>query len=515
MARVLGIDVGEARLRAALVRTTLRRAELLACLEVPIAPASGSLNAATSAGVAQPSDSPRPSAPSGGDDSLREAVRALAPLARPAPQAVVVHLPGVDVSLRAVELPAAATRRVAEVLPHELEGVLPFDPEQAVLAFQPVQITGKTVRLLAAAALRERVAARIARLKAGGLEPREMAAGAAALDGLVALVPELASGGPWLLLDVEPDHTDVCVLQGGRTAFARTLSAGMVHARDGSLEVALRQTLAAWLAAGGDPPARALLCGDAADDPHAPGWLAARLGCDVEPLALPPVAGTDGAPARFARAVALAARVARAGPRIDLLQGEFAPRVARSLVREHGRRIAIGATVVMACFGLSVWARHAVVSAEHETLRARLGEVTERVFGERVTDPARARELLRRGPRQTDPLPRFDAFDALAAISEVFPADVGHDVRRLTIELEDEGPGGRVDLHGTLASVAERDRVAEALEGHPCFERVEKGPTRPGPGGQGLNYELQAIIACPGETRAPATKTGSRVRRGG
>ena len=59
--------------------------------------------------------------------------------------------------------------------------------------------------------------------------PRELAVGPAALDGLLALLAP-APGDAWLLVEVNGEQTDVCVVRNGACELARTLDAGKVLA---------------------------------------------------------------------------------------------------------------------------------------------------------------------------------------------------------------------------------------------------------------------------------------------
>jgi len=67
------------------------------------------------------------------------------------------------------------------------------------------------------------------------------------------------------------------------------------------------------------------------------------------------------------------------------------------------------------------------------------------------------------------------------------------------IEIDDQAREGTLEIHGRVASITERDQIAQALEDHDCLNRVVPGPTTPGRGGEGLNYRLEAEIHCPGD----------------
>ncbi|MGB8330811.1 MAG: hypothetical protein WCE62_11845, partial [Polyangiales bacterium] len=205
-------------------------------------------------------------------------------------------------------------------------------------------------------------------------------------------------------------------------------------------------------------------------------WLTEQLGAECTVASLPPAAGADEEMRpKFTKAAALAARAISRGRQLDLRQGEFASRAGAGVLRKHARLIAVCSTAVILCFALSLVARYRVARAEQKGLTATLAVVSKDLLDEEVHTALQARELLMAGPRVDDPLPRFDAYDVLEAISESIPADIQHDTRRLMIEIDDEGDTGRFELQGTVGSIAERDRLVDALQAHRCFADIEKG----------------------------------------
>lgn len=498
MARILGLDVGTTAVRGAVLRTALRKVELERYVEAPLASEAG----AAAEG------------PAGRADALAQAIRQVLAAVGRAPDGVVVAIAGEDASVRPVELPLGARKRIAEVLPFELEAVLPFPADDAVLDYQPIDQDGTRLRLLAAAAPKVRVAGLIAELGDAGVVPQEIAVGAAALDGLVALVPELAGAGPFVVLDVGTHHLDINILHHGRTEIARTVAAGTsgLPRNEGELTRALIQTLASFRATGAPAPLKAFLCGEGALLEGFTPWLASKLeGIEICGLPLPPAPGADDA-ARplFARAAALAGRTLLKGKRLDLRQGEFAQRRAMGALRAQIPLVAACASAVIFAFVFSTWSSYRLLDERRETLEVELVRVTLEAFGEGTRDPARAKRLLegRTGPQ--DPLPRFDAFDVLDAVSKAIPGDVVHDTRRMEIEIGTGQREGKLELQGTVQNIAERDRVVEALEAHPCFHDLENGRTSPASGQDRINYTLAAVINC--GTRPAPSKNRNRSR---
>jgi Tfp pilus assembly PilM family ATPase len=495
MPRILGLDIADDSVRGAVVRLALRRIEVERYAEAPITPADD---------------------PEGKAEALAEAMRQLMTDLDRTVDGAVVALSGEEASLRRIDVPAAAVKRLKQVLPFELESLLPFELDEALIDYQPISKGFGQVAVLATAVPKTRIVQRLAELSPSSVEVMEMAVGAAALDGLVHVVPALGSGGPHFLVHVDRRSTDIAILENGRCVLARTVSSGLDDLERGlraELDSGMRRTLAGYRSQGGSEPVSFFLSGLGPEVPACVAELEAILGLPVTTLTLPtpPIVPPEWAP-RFARALALAARMAGKEKRINLRQGEFAPTRTIGGIRKHVRLLGIGAAAVLAAFLFSVTARHSVLSAEHDVLVERLASTSKELLGEEVRTAAEARALLNRQRTAPDPLPRFDAFDALDAVSRSIPAEITHTTRRLLIEIDDESHDGRFEIEGQVGSIAERDTIAGKLEEQGCFQESERGPTRPGPGNEGTMYRLEAKLICTGDGAAPAAGQGSPRR---
>ena len=489
MSLVLGLDVSSRVVRGAFLRTTLRGSEMEHYAEVVL-----------------------PETTNEGDpeEAVRQAVNQIVHHGVRAPDRIVASLDGELASLRLIELPAGVAKKVADVLPGELESVLPFDVEDAVVDHQIVDKEGTSIYVMAVAAPKQSVADRLEQLTRAGANPRELAVGAAAFDGLVELLPESLQNRTALVIDIGATSTDFCVLSGGNCVFARTVSGGLDLVESGqrsTLGAALQRTLAGYRAQRVAVPELILLAGDAAPMETARTWLSEQLGmdCGVVPLPMASGAEPDTLP-KFSRAAALAARSIGRKKRLDLRQGELASKASAGQIRRHLRLAAVCGVAVVLCFGVSLAARYQVAKAEHEKLSNRLAEVSEDLLGSETTSALHARELLTGGPQSNDPLPRFDAYDVLEAVSSVIPSEISHETRRLKIEIDDEGDDGRLEIQGTVATIAERDRIVDELKGHDCFTEIEKGSISSAANDR-KNYKLVVKIECPGG--------GSPTKRGG
>ncbi|MCA9602396.1 MAG: pilus assembly protein PilM [Myxococcales bacterium] len=488
MAHVLGLDIRETCVRAVLASVRGKKAEIERYYE----------------GMLLPSTSEE-----GRVAAIRDALQALATDIQPAPDRVVGVLAGTQASIRRSAIPTATLRRAHEVLPFELDGELPFDVTDAIVDYQVIDAEGAQTNLLVCAAPKANVRKYLAQIDDMRLSPREIAVGAVALDGLTLLVPELTAEGLHVVLDLGASRTEFCAFQGGHCVFARTLSARMNDARTGRLERELHQTVTALRSQTASEMTSMYLTGDAAGDAHAASWFEEKLELKPTPLVLPEAPGTnDELRPRFALAAALAVRVAERRHRMNVRRAEFVQAQSSGDLRKYARPLAIGALVVLGAFSFSVFARWRAATAEHAVLEQQLSDVTGRAFGEATSNPEEARDLIDGKSGSGDPLPKFDAYDALEVISSRIPADIKHDLRKLVIELDEDGKAGRFELRGAVDSIAERDRIAQILSDYECFHDVQKGTTTPAPGATGIAYPIEATVSCPGSGAASAAKKG-------
>ncbi len=500
MARILGLDLGKTAVRGTLLQSSFRKLEVERHVQVPLL--QGAEGAAAQV-------------------DLNQALESILQAMGTPPDAVIADLPGEMVSLRTVELPRAAAKHIAGVLPFEVESLIPFPVESAAIDYQTIDTRPEQLRLLVAAAPRERVAERLRQLGAAAIEPRTICAGAAALDGLCHLIEELAQPGPFLIVELGAETTDLCIISDGRCQLGRTLSLGVSGTRAGGEELwrGIQRTVASFRAAGGPPVERVFASGTGAMQRETIAWLGEKLGARIELLPLPAAEGAAAPAGReshaqpvFARSAALAAKGLGGAKSIDLRQGELAPRRAAGALLRHSGLMGGCLLAVVLCALFAIYGRRSLLVDERDALRTRLASVTKELFGEAAGDADRARRLLI-GQRASDPLPRFDAFDALNVVSGSIPPEIVHDVRRLRIEVGDDKREGVLELQGTLGSIEQRDEVAVKLGEHPCFGEIKAGKTSPGREESRINYQLETTIRCPGD--GPPEKTTSRRARDG
>lgn len=502
MPRYLGIDIGNATVRAAVLRTSYRKVALEgwgACdlVDVP------DLGAA-----------------------IRFAVGDLGAKC----DGVAVSLGGDSLFIRRLELPLTAQRQLAQVIPFEVEAQIPFDFDEAIFDWRqlPRARGEEKIPVQVVAARTTDVAARIALVAdAIGTEPEIVAPGSFCLASLVHLVPELAAptpnGGPIALVDLGSVQTELVVLAGGEVPFARTLSAGTrgLPASAAALSRELKGSLAAWRSMGGAPIERLVLLGGGAAAAGSDVFLAGELGVEVAFLPTPTLEGLVPEQAayapRFGKAFALAISLANRGKVLDLRRGPLAYERGYGFLRDKIPLVAGLTAVILVSFLFSTWAELRSLGKEQEMLETTLAAVSKEVLNETTTDPARALKLLDEGPSGSDedPLPRVDAFDVIAQITEALPPTLKHDIEELDVQKTSNTSPTHVSLHGVVPKVQDAEDLAQALKVFRCFQDVKVVKTTQQIGGEGQKYHMEWDVKCPDEKKPAAAGASSAAAPAG
>ncbi|MDQ3032512.1 MAG: hypothetical protein M3Y87_08860, partial [Myxococcota bacterium] len=299
MANYLGIEIAPDAVRGVLIKTALRKVQIARFHEVPILATSPV--EAPDVAVEGDGATARPEPLDPIQIAVQELVRSMG-LPRPS---IFASLPGEEASMRRIELPAAVARKIDELLPIEMEALVPFDADETMLDHQPIEIADGKLHTLVVAIPKDRVRGHLDQLAGWGADPQELAVGAAALDGLAQVIPALATEGPHLVIHLGARRVDACVLRRGHIELARTISAGISDVADAGfassggfgsefagsaaerLSRELRQTLTAWRMGGGDAPVAIHVSGYGVHDERVARWVGEVLSRDVEVLAVP------------------------------------------------------------------------------------------------------------------------------------------------------------------------------------------------------------------------------------
>ncbi len=529
MANLVGIEIDAFSVRGAVVKTQFRRAQVLRYIEIPLA----AFEDAALLDAAPASDGTPPVHAVGTATS-----RAVQELMRQAGAGAdtVASLSSADVSLRRIELPAAAAKKLDELLPFEVESLIPFEADETLLDYQTIESGDLTkLRMLVCAAPKDRIAERLRVLGEEGIDPVSLIPSAPALAGLTAFIPALSTGTQMILF-VSHEATEVCILQKGRPELARTIPGGIrcldevsfgeptpgTDAERYSRE--LRSTVTSYRMQGGADPERVWVSGSLDATGMTSRWIAQALKREAEDLVLPDVPSANGkgfdaldpaVKARFALPLALVGHTLGKGRVIDLRKNEFARKRNVGFLREFAPLLGVAATTVFLAWGFSIYAHYSVLQSRREALEAELASVSETYLGEPTHTVADARRLLEEGRAHPDPMPQWTALDALLEVSNAMPDDITHDVQRMQIDLAQDRSEGHFELQGLVGSVDETERIRTALAGIECFQNLQhSGATTPAADGR-RQYRLEADVRCPNEVRGSDTNRRRRRSDGG
>ena len=330
-----------------------------------------------------------------------------------------------------------------------------------------------------------------------GMDPRELCPAPLYLEDLA---QHCGHTGCSLVLELRTDATEIAVIQDGRCLMARSVAAITDFSGAGVERFfrTLQLTATSFRAAGAPEFADLILVGQGAQTPQLADWLSQRLQLPSAKLQLPPTLDGKSAGPDFARAAGLALRGAHGSKHINLRKGTYSQESVSGQWAKHGNLLAGCAVAVLVSLMFSLKAQQSLLLDEQAALQKQLAETTKTIFGKSASTVESA-ELLLRNPKGSDPLPRFDALDALEALSSAVSEDIKHELRRLRIEVGDEKHEGHLEMQGLLASIEQRDEIATKLEDHVCFSNIEKGKTTSGRGQSEINYQLEATVQCPGE----------------
>lgn len=481
MASYLGIDIGASSVRAVLVRTSVRKVQLVAMGGCDLA----------------------------GLDVVDAVKHAAFELAQKC-DGVAVSLPGERVLTRRLTLPKTAQKQLAEVLPFEIEAQIPFDIAEAVFDARPLPLEkGKeTFDVITTIARQDDVRQRIDLFKAAGIpEPELVVPGAHALASLALHVPALAQRGCFAILDLGAASTEVLLVVGGEVVFARTLSVGTRGLPQSAHLMAreLRQTITAFRAQGGPEVEELVLAGGGSQAAGAEAFLAGELGVPATPLPLPKLDGVTpeqlGQLPRYSKALALALSLTSRSKGLNLRKGALSFERGYGFLRERIPVLGGLAAVILVSFAFSTWAELRSLSKEHDMLEDAMMTVSRDVLGEETRDPARALELLEQGPagKDEDPLPRVDAFDVMAQLAEVLPEALKHDIEDIDVQRSGNS-APHVSIHGIVPKVTDAEELAAKLKEHPCFADVKIVKTSQQVGGDGQKYHMEWDLRCPSPT---------------
>jgi general secretion pathway protein L len=518
--RILGLDVGSHSVKVVELRQGLRGLEVAQVRALPL-------------------DAPGP--------ALAEELREFTLAHNLSRDHVVCALPGDRISSRRLAFPFRDHRRIAQAVPFEVEGQVPFDLDQFFIDWEIVGGDRTRTDVVATLAPRSEVALLMDTLSAAWIEPRVVEAEGLVLANLCAFF-ELP--GTHLLVDLGHRKTTLCLMVDERPVAARTIpvagqaltaavakerqlgegeaerikleegvfGSGLdarsseIHAVLDRLSRELVRTLGALEAVlagtSGGRVDQITLLGGSARLHRVDEYLAERTGIPVQRLGAPAepfrsafVAGGD--PMLFAPAAALALRGSGRGrTRMNFRQDEFARRVD---LRQVGRELrwtgALAALALLLALGAAM--TRIVVQNRQASIREAQSQALymEAFPGQPLPSSVLSamRESVRSTRNRADLLGVYrgnlSALDLLTEISARVPKELSVVFEELNIDPQ------VVRIRGHSDSYEDVERLELELSRFGPFSEIRKGETQSDARRGGYTFHVTISLGEPRETR--------------
>ena len=412
---------------------------------------------------------------------------------------IAVALPGSRVATHLIGLPFSDPRRIAQVLPAEVEAAIPFDLSEVVWDAAILGVPGGKTEVLVGMVKKTALREHLEALAAVGLDPRVVTLAPLALAALGERGMLVPHGGPpptAVLLDAGPDRADVALLDAGRPVLARALTTSnatqwAAAATDAEARARLLSTLTRdlkmSLRSRKTAPERLLLAGTLASLPGAAELLSEETQLAVEPVTLP-----AGDPAE-ALALGLALRAQLPRGRVNLRKGEFAFTKDLSQVRGRLFRLGIAASVLLALGLVLGIARLSSLHRQAAEYDDALCTATRRILGTCLTDYRQAIAQLSGGRSRAAGIPRLSAADVLAELVAHLPEG------SLPLLDDVEVTTTAVRLRGTADDFGKIPESVSALQKDKCFGEIPPPRTEKARDSKKVTFALEFAYACSGE----------------
>jgi general secretion pathway protein L len=476
--RILAVEIGDGRVRAALADRTFKSLDLLGVYEETQADDEANLGGALTRVIE-----------SAGSSDI-----------------VISALPGEFVAQRLLTLPFTDRRKLQQTVPFALEEHLPFAVDDAAVAFARVGRQDSNSLVIAAFARKEELRGHLDLLAQAGLDPKTVTLSSLALAGFLARARN-GRDGSHLVLEIDKSSTSLVLIdQSGTPRAMRTIGHGLdlrstssrtQEAGAHAIVGAVRQTLLAHSSDDGAPDL--VLAGSATAAPAVREELATALEVPVRDLsefdysAL--IQGAQGKPAKFAGCFAMLLGEAADSP-LELLnfrQGAFAYRGSSGTMGPLRFTMALGACFVIAAalhFGLSI----AISARKLHLLNSEIASVTASALPD--SSPANARVDLQAKLTAMNKRLRLlggnlghgSPLDVLLQVSRAIPVNVP--LQAASLQIDDSS----VKMDGTVDSFVTVDHIKGALERGGGFGPIQVEHAGAGTDNSKVEFRLSAQL---------------------
>lgn len=451
------------------------------------------------------------------------------------------QLTGDKISLRKLKLPKAAFKNIEQILPFELEGLIPFETNNSIIDWQMgYGETDGEKNILAGASLINTVQEEINFLNNCGIVPAQILAGPLVLGELINYIniTDYAFKDKTVaILDIGHKRSDICIIENGISITARTISKGMglidkavsdhykisidqavqfKHTKlnlttnvfdtelrgvvDSALNGLIReikQTLSNHIENGGTKVDLLILTGGGSRVKGIAEYLAQILNISVRfmNISLPVYPYIKREETTFFGAAlgAALAGVRKKTKKIDFRKGEFALIKSSSHIAKTLGLGTIYIIIIFIAFMFSLYSKYYSLSKENETQTEQLKTITQRITGKSIESFSEVKLLINaKKADDKSPVPQYDAFDIIEEMSKLIPPEINHEIESLNVRQ------GRIEMVGKFDKLGEETKIAEALRGWTdCFKNVQVTRTTELARESRTKYTIDIETNCP------------------
>lgn len=435
-----------------------------------------------------------------GDEALRTALEIVTSGLDSSETVCVTAVPPHRLSFRNLQIPFRENKKIKQVLPFELEPVLPFPIEDLEIEFQivsPSESTGRT-RIFAAAAEKETLNTLKAALKPHGVEPHTITIRGWALAANISRMPQAPD--QFVVIDIDgPRMTGIAVHQ-GQICMMRAMQAHGNRPRAlatgvRQLEAAVAEALDIEYSAG-----KLFLAGDGSADDATVTALNDALEIPVESVDLCRGGGAtilggntgDWRPEKMDHALALALFNTMGVGAINFGRRSFGAVKQWMAYKKYAvPTLVLAAAVVVFALGGSVFEQYMLSKQQDEIDRQMLAVFTSAFPTEkRVVDPlkqmqGKINELRANSLAGSEPERKALTIDILDEISKRIPREIDVALSQFIVAPDN------ITIAGNTATFNMVDDIKNGLEVSDLFQKVTISSANSDRSGNRVTFKLK------------------------
>lgn len=435
---------------------------------------------------------------------------------------VTVAIPGQQVLIRILTLPATDSEKLEQMIRYEVEGHIPLPLEEVVVAHHLLSASNGRVQVLAAAVPKTLMRQQLEWLGKIGLEPKAVELEALALYNAFCHL-EKDRDGIHVVMDLGASKTTLCLIEDGKLLGVRTILSGgrdltlalkekfglsfdeaeqakqqrglegdkdqahLLFSVLGSLVNEVKRTIHLYTAGRKHLPAGQAgtnhslhLCGGGARLRGLPAYLTHQLGLEPTLLVVPSLgSGTVSQGEIYAQGLGLAVKglLRGQGSHLNFRSGEFAYAKEEAEIRGRWRFLAVAAAVVLLLAIVNGYFRYASKESRYQGLKAQVRAA----FQDGFPQVKNVVDEIQQAKAAVAELNKKAAFfgsgdltvlGVLAEISQRVPKEIRLDVQDFSVE------GDKVRIEAETNSFDAVDKIKADLEQFPKFKEVTVGDAK-------------------------------------